>query len=81
MAREITLVHYSMCYSFSRKGGRVERDQESRVSQNSEDVAGNKLPLPGLLPVDVGLWTHISHTREHIRTLNTVEEQVQQLAK
>ena len=69
--------------SFSRKGGRVERDQESRVSQNSEDVtvAGTKPCLPGLLPVDAGLWAHISHTREHIRTLNTVEEQVQQLAK
>ena len=67
------------CVCVCRKS-KTDRDGDSRTSDHSDDlVTGEK--LSGLLPVDAGLWEHVSHTREAIRTSSTTEDQVTQLAK
>ena len=73
------------CLSLSRKG----REVESRVSDSSNEEqlqtvqsyhseAGKGV---GLLPVDQGLLSHITHTLSHISPLPTLTEQAQALAR
>ena len=60
----------------------VDGSQREMGTQDaSVDHVSVKPSLPGLLEVDTGLWTHITHTQTSILPMDSPTQQVEQLAK
>ncbi len=66
-----------------RKRGRAERETESRLSMDSNEIQSeeSKPSLAGLFEVDKRLWEHIQHVQTNVKHLPSTKEQVEQVAK
>lgn len=64
-----------------KRRSRPEKEAQELATTQEVDQISGKPPLPGLLEVDSGLWTHISLTHSNILPLASPIQQVKQLAK